>query len=137
MKFDNVAVACTDIGRSRDWYAGMFGFRPGYAARITTSNADFQVMERDDMRLELISRDGCVRNEDAALDPPDHLGVSNIIAIVFSTDDLKADTAALEAKGAEFVWVNLQLSDDGLRSSMLRDPDGNMINVLQYPVGAA
>lgn len=133
MKFDNVAVACTDIDASRDFYCGMFGFTPGYATHIETSDAAFQVLHRDDMTLELISQGGCKRNPDADLEPPLHLSVSNIIAIVFSTDDLEKDTKMLEENGANFVWKNLTLSADGLRSSMIRDPDGNMINVLSYP----
>jgi catechol 2,3-dioxygenase-like lactoylglutathione lyase family enzyme len=133
IRFDNVAVSCTNIETSKAWYMKMFDFKPGYSTYLPDIGADFLVLKRDDLKVELISQEGSRRSETADLVPPAHVSVAYIIAIVFSIDDLEADTAALEAKGAVFVWKNLQLSDDGLKSSMLRDPDGNMVNVLQYP----
>lgn len=133
VKFDNVAVSVTDVAASADWYSQLFGFKLGYQTHLAPLNADFAVLERDDIRIELISQKGVRRHEDADIDPPHHLAKTNIMAIVFSTEDLDAATARMEEMGVTFVWKNQTLSEDGLRSTMLRDPDGNMVNVLCYP----
>ena len=134
MTFDNVAISVTDVDAAATWYAALFGFRPGYRTVLDDLEADFLVLERDDLRIELISRRGVRRHEDASVEPPDHLNKTNIMAVVFRTDDLGAETRRMEkAADTTFVWKELVLSADGLRSTMLRDPDGNLINVLQYP----
>ena len=133
LSFDNIAVSVADVDRAADWYCRVFGFKQGYRTILADLKADFQVLGRDDIKIELISQEGVVRHEDASIDPPHHLGKTNIMAIVFRTDDLDATTAEIEAAGVEFVWKNQTLSEDGLRSTVLRDPDGNLVNILCYP----
>jgi catechol 2,3-dioxygenase-like lactoylglutathione lyase family enzyme len=133
MKFDNVAISVTDVDASAKWYGQLFGFKLGYRTHLDGLDAQFAVLERPDIKIELISQRGVKRHEDADIDPPHHLGKTNIMAIVFSTDDLEKSTAEMEAAGAQFIWKLQTLSADGLRSTMLRDPDGNMLNVLCYP----
>lgn len=133
MAFDNVAISVTDVDVAADWYGRLFGFRPGYRTFLTELEADFLVLERDDLRIELISQRGVKRHEDAEVEPPAHLGKTNIMAVVFRTGDLASETARIVDAGAHFVWREQVLSEDGLRSTMLRDPDGNLINILQYP----
>jgi catechol 2,3-dioxygenase-like lactoylglutathione lyase family enzyme len=135
-RFDNIAVSVSDVEASAAWYGKLFGFTVGYRTFLEGLQADFLVLLRDDIRIELISQKGVARHEDADIQPPNHLAKTNIIAIVFSTDDLDTATAEMEREGAAFVWKNQVLSADGLRSTMLRDPDGNMINVLCYPKAA-
>jgi hypothetical protein len=52
---------------------------------------------------------------------------------VFRTDDLEAATAYLETCEVDFVWKNQTLSADGLRSTMIRESDGVLVNMLCYP----
>ena len=133
LEFDNIAISVTNVDAAAKWYGDMFGFKQGYRTHLGDLDADFLVLERNDVRVELVSQAGCQRHEDSSIQPPNHLTKSKIIAIVFRTDDIEATTKDFEAKGAEFVWKNQLLSEDGLRSTMLRDPDENMINVLCYP----
>jgi len=133
MKFDNVAISVTDVDVSAAWYGKLFGFTLGYRTFLEPLDAQFAVVERPDIRIELISQRGVRRHEDADVNPPHHLAKTNIMAVVFLTDDLDSVTAKLEEAGAQFIWKLQTLSGDGLRSTMLRDPDGNMINVLSYP----
>ena len=55
------------------------------------------------------------------------------MAMVFRTADLEAATKGLENLGVTFVWKLQLLSGDGLRSTMVRDPDETLINILHYP----
>ena len=133
IEFDNVAVSVTDINRSADWYGRLFGFRRGYSTYIEPLEADFQILERDDIRIELLSRATTVRNPDADIVPGPHIDRTGAKAIVFRTSSLEAVTSHLENEGAVFEWKLKPLSADGLRSTMVRDPDGTIINILQYP----
>ncbi len=133
LAFDNIAISVTDVDAAAQWYGDMFDFKPGYRTHLGDLDADFLVLEREDVRVELVSQAGCQQHEDGAIQTPNHLKKSKIIAMVFRTNDIEAATKDFEAKGAIFVWKNQLLSEDGLRSTMLRDPDQNMINVLCYP----
>lgn len=131
--FDNVAISVTDIDRSADWYGRLFGFRRGYQTYIDPLQADFVILERDDMRIELLSRSTTIRNPDAEIVPGPHIDKTGAKAIVFRTSDLDAVTSHLEREGAVFEWKLQTLSSDGLQSTMVRDPDGTIVNVLCYP----
>ncbi len=61
--------------------------------------------------------------------PPDHLNVLGWKALVLETDNLPATTAFLVEHNVEMIWADQQLADDR-RSTMIRDPEGNLINIL-------
>jgi catechol 2,3-dioxygenase-like lactoylglutathione lyase family enzyme len=131
--FDNVAIAVTDINVSAEWYERMLGFSRGYGTYIESLQADFLILERRDMRIELLSRHTTVRNLDAAVVPGPHIDKTGAKAIVFRTGDLDAITSHFEKEGATFEWKHKSLSADGLHATMIRDPDGTIVNVLRYP----
>ncbi|MFF4053297.1 VOC family protein [Streptomyces chartreusis] len=133
--FDNIALSVTDMDRAVRWWSDVFGFVPGYRTWITPLGAEFQILERPDMRIELLSQPGSTRHTDAEVVPGPHLRTSGAKAVVFRTDDLDAATQHLERCEVEFVWKSRILSEDGLRSTMVREPDGVLVNVLCYPVG--
>ena len=129
--FDNVAICVTDIDRSIEWYGSVFGFRLTYRTYITTIDAEFVIMERDDFKVEFLHKCTTARAEEMI--PGPHLSTSGLKAIVFRTGDLEAVTMHLERLRIPLVWRLETISSDGLRATMLRDPDGHLINILQYP----
>ncbi|KGE08032.1 MULTISPECIES: VOC family protein [Burkholderia] len=135
--FDNVALAVTDIERSADWYGKVLGFKRGYRTYIESMQADFLILERADLKIELLSRAGTRRHPDAEIVPGPHVDQTGAKAIVFRTTDLAALTAHFERHQARFEWKMKRLSDDGLMATMIRDPDGIIINVLCYPAPGA
>ncbi len=70
---------------------------------------------------------------DADIVPGPHIDRTGAKAIIVCTSSLEAVTSHLENEGAVFEWKLKPLSADGLRSTMVRDPDGTIINILQYP----
>jgi glyoxylase I family protein len=60
--------------------------------------------------------------------PPDHLAVLGLKAMVFESDDLEATTALLTEHHVDMVWADQRLSAER-RSTMLRDPEGNLIHI--------
>jgi hypothetical protein len=63
-----------------------------------------------------------------------HIDRTGAKAIVFRTSNLDAVTSHLENQGAIFEWKLKLLSADGLQATMVRNPDGTIINILQYPL---
>ena len=133
VEFDNVAMSVTDIDCTADWYGRVFGFERGHRTFIDTLQADFQILQRPGLQIELLLRRGAVRDPEADAVAGPHLEKSGLTAIVFRTADLEAATKGLEDLGVTFVWKRQLLSGDGLRSTMIRDPDGTLINLLHYP----
>lgn len=129
--FDNVAVAVTDMDQSITWYKRVFGFEVAYRTYSTAVQADFVLLEISGLRIELLSKPAIERSPE--ITPESLLSVSGLKAIVFRTRDLEAVTARFERLDLTFVWKLRSISADGLRATMIRDPDGNLINVLSYP----
>ena len=131
LEFDNVAISVTDLDQSIAWYERVFGFTVAYRTYSDAVEAHFVLLEIKGLRIELLSRPGIKRSPD--MTPGPHLSTSGLKAIVFRTHDLEAVTARFESFDLELVWKLRAVSADGLRATMIRDPDGNLINVLSYP----
>lgn len=131
VQFDNVAVSVTDLDQSIAFYERVFGFTVSYRTYSEAVEAHFVLLEIPGMRIELLSRPGIELSP--AMTPGPHLATSGLKAIVFRTHDLEAVTRRFESLGLALVWRLKSVSADGLRATMIRDPDGNLINVLSYP----
>jgi predicted enzyme related to lactoylglutathione lyase len=57
-------------------------------------------------------------------DPPRHM-------VAFTTDDIQADWQRLKAAGVEFVQD--PNAEDGLILATLKDPEGNLVQLYQFP----
>ena len=131
LEFDNVAISVTDLDRSIEFYERVFGFTVAYRTYSDAVEAQFVLLQIPGMRIELLSRPGVERSP--AMTPGPHLATSGLKAIVFRTQDLEAVTDRFDSLGLTLVWRLRSVSADGLRATMIRDPDGNLINVLSYP----
>ena len=126
LRFENVAISVADLDRVAAWYQEVLGFKQVGSGEFPTAVARFVFLEGKGMRIELIS------TGKAALtrlpDPPAHLETTGFKAIVLRTDDLSLATRELENKGVTLVWRELQLTND-IAATLIRDPEGNFINV--------
>ena len=48
------------------------------------------------------------------------------------TDDIDADYERLKAMGVEFIEAPNTTPDDGLRIATFKDPEGNLVQLLQF-----
>ncbi|MGR3436088.1 MAG: VOC family protein [Shimia sp.] len=129
MRFNNVAISVADIERSAAWYADVFGFEIVSRTYFEPVSAEVAFLARDDVRLELLDVGAPERIDALYVAPPDHLKTMGLKALVFDVTDLDAFNARLREVGVEIVWESLVLNDEGAVSTLLRDPDGNLINV--------
>ncbi|MGF6757635.1 VOC family protein [Paraburkholderia sp. GAS42] len=128
LRLHNFALAVRDLNAMIAWYETVLGFVVSERGRFDAVNAAYAMVEAGGMRIELVSRAGEMRRPVDRTAPPDHLNVPGWKALVLETEDLTATTAALVQHNVEIVWADQQLSEH-LRSTMIRDPEGNMINI--------
>lgn len=128
LRIDNVALATSDLNASIAWYETVLGFTVIERGRFDAVGADFAMIEAAGVRIELVSRPYAEHQRVDRTPPPHHLDVLGYKAIVFETDDLAAATATLRQHGVEFLWADQPLNAER-NSTMLRDPEGNLINI--------
>lgn len=127
-RLNNVAVAVHDLATMANWYGRVLGFTLVEHGRFDAVGADYQMIERDGVRLELVCRAAGAKVLVDRTAPPDHLDVLGWKALVLETGDLALATTALIGKGVDIVWADQQISASR-RSTMIRDPEGNLINL--------
>jgi catechol 2,3-dioxygenase-like lactoylglutathione lyase family enzyme len=129
MQFNNVAISVANIDESADWYVRVFGFKLISRTYFEPVSAEVAFLARDDIRIELLQVEGAGRVEQLYDNPPVHLKTLGIKAIVFDVPDLPAFSEFLANNDVTVIWANQVLNEEGLKSTLLRDLDGNLINV--------
>lgn len=128
LRFNNATVATQDLPGMSAWYAATLGLAIEERGRFDAVDAAYVMLKGNGLRIEMIARRAPATREVDRTPPPGHLDVLGLKALVFETDDLPAFTALLQARGADIVWADQQISTDR-RSTLIRDPDGNLINI--------
>ena len=119
VRFDNVRLLVDDIGRSFRYYRDVFGFEPHegdehsvFASLGVDGNIDIGIYRRDlqpSAGTAAPAGDRCV--------------------IVLTVDDVDASVDELVGRGAELASPPAD-QDWGGRTAHIRDPDGNLIELL-------
>ncbi|WP_321890240.1 VOC family protein [Paraburkholderia bannensis] len=132
---NSIALAVENLDAMVAWYETMFGLNVAERGQFVAVGANYAMLDGAGVRLELVSRTDTLKRPVDRTVPPKHLDVLGWKALVLDSDDLAATTAGLIERRAEVVWADLQLSPS-LRSTMIRDPEGNLINILGHTVPA-
>ncbi|WP_019832632.1 VOC family protein [Sphingomonas sp. PR090111-T3T-6A] len=128
LRFNNVALAVSDLERAIAWYGEVLGFTVAERGRFDAVGAGYAMVDGAGIRIELVHRERGAFTPVDRTAPPHHLDVLGWKALVLEADDLPAATASFADKGAEIMWADMQISADR-RGTMLRDPDGNLIHI--------
>ena len=129
----NVAFTVADLDKSIDWYSTVFGFKllSRSTFKIPAGDAEAAIIEGNGLKLELLHVPDGQRIEALFAAPPAHLVPIGNKSIVLQVDDLAQASKELEAKGVQFVWREQNLIEGGMLCSMIKDIDGNKINIFQ------
>ncbi|OMQ07986.1 VOC family protein [[Flexibacter] sp. ATCC 35103] len=129
----NVAFTVTDLDKSINWYSNVFGFKllSRSTFKIPAGDAEAAIIEGNGLKLELLHVPDGQRIEALFAAPPAHLVPIGNKSLVLQVDDLAQASRELEAKGVEFVWREQNLIEGQMLCSMIKDIDGNKINIFQ------
>src|SRR5580704_10880707 len=138
VRFHHVSLSVADLAAQRLWYAGALGF--------TEVIEQFELPEppvrtvvlqsHDGVRVELIERAGSARAEVFG-DPLDTLRGQGYGHWALEVEDLDAAFARLAKSGAETVWPPADAVQPGARFAYVKDPEGNLIELIQPPAARA
>lgn len=121
-RFNHATLNCSDVGRSIAFYMTVLGLR-----EVTRPDFDFRGawLYRDGlgMMLHLI--------EDKRFDPPRHKINSRVSHLAFRVTDVDRTLALLSEHGVEH--VHKRLPTHGYRQVFFHDPDGNVLEVGEWP----
>jgi len=134
LRLNNVAIAVADLDIMTGWYERVLGLTVAERGRFDAVGADYVMLDGDGYRIELVARGSPGVFVDRT-EPPEHLDVLGYKALVLDADDLPAVTRGFLAAGVEIVWADASLGP-GRRSTLIRDPEGNLVNIFGAMVAA-
>jgi catechol 2,3-dioxygenase-like lactoylglutathione lyase family enzyme len=132
LSLNNVAVSVSDIDRSVEWYKRVLGFKLASRTTFPPVSAEVAFLSRPGFSLELLQVPNNIKISEVYASPPAHLRPLGYKAIVFDVDNLKAASEELKTMDVTIVWSQQVIDPStGLTSTLIRDPDGNLINIFQ------
>ncbi|WP_145961021.1 VOC family protein [Sphingosinithalassobacter portus] len=131
LRFSCVALAVWDLAAMTRWYETVLGLNCQARGRFEPVAADYVLLSGGGCTIELICRPSDFPIAADRTPPPHHLEHLGWKALVLQTDDLDAFSKMLAHSATEILWDQMQLAR-GLHSTMVRDPEGNLVHVLQH-----
>lgn len=127
------AFTVKDLDQSVKWYHDTLGFikENEETFDINGKKAKIAFVRLAHIKPELMQIEGGYRIEALFAAPPDHLLPVGNKSLVLQVPDLSLATRELEEKGVTFEWKEMDLLGNGMRNTMIRDMDGNLISIFQ------
>jgi catechol 2,3-dioxygenase-like lactoylglutathione lyase family enzyme len=131
LSLHNLAFTVSDLEQTIQWYGDILGFKVLNRVTFPAIGAQVAFLQHADVRLEVLQAPGGFRINEMFADAPAHLLPIGNKVLVLQVNDLHTATQELEEKGVTFAWKEVDLTGDGTFSTMIRDSDGNFINIFQ------
>jgi catechol 2,3-dioxygenase-like lactoylglutathione lyase family enzyme len=126
-----IALSVPDASASARWYSDAFGLRALAEIKPPDGAAHVIILTSDAVLLEILQlRAAKSPGKDAVKQPELTHG---IFKVGFQVQDLEAAVTKLRAMKAEFETDIIDDDEHGLRFVLLRDPDGNYIQLFGKP----
>jgi catechol 2,3-dioxygenase-like lactoylglutathione lyase family enzyme len=134
LRFDHVNISVTDLDAQEEWYSEALGLsRVVERVEIPDPPVRTVILEAPEgLRVELIERKGSSR----ASVPGDPLEASETLGYghwALRVEDLGAIFDQLTAGGASVVSAPAEAATPGGRFAYVKDPEGNLIELVQRP----
>ena len=126
MRFSNVRLLVKDYKKCFNFYAGQLGLEPAWGDE-NSGYASFKVADGIE-GFALFVSDWMAPSAGNA-DKQQPVGMREKSMISFSVDNVDETFAALKAKGVTFINEPTDMSDWGMRTVYLRDPEENLIEL--------
>jgi len=125
-----IGLSVADIDAMTAWYGTMLGFKVTKEAPMPEGGGKVRFIENGNARIELIYQPGA-KAAPARGTPPAHAGILGPVQITLEVPDLDAARAALAARGVTIDLDITPLPPLGIRILFLRDPEGNLVELVQ------
>jgi glyoxylase I family protein len=126
-----VALSVADLDRSMAWYGRHLGFSVLERRSFPELKLSLAFLERDGFRLELVALDGSRDRREAAPDPANEATLRGYVKLGFLQADIDPTLARLRAAGVPVVVGPFDEPERGLRSAIVTDPDGNLVQLFE------
>jgi catechol 2,3-dioxygenase-like lactoylglutathione lyase family enzyme len=138
IRFHHVSVSVADLDAQQAWYQEVLGLREVVEEfRVPEPPVRTVVLRSPDgVRVELIARQGSARHEVWG-DPLDTLRGQGYGHWAVEVDDLERAYGHITATGGQAVWPPADAVEPGARFAYVKDPEGNLIELIQPPAPAA
>jgi glyoxylase I family protein len=126
-----VALSVPDAAKSAAWYQNAFGLRLLAEVRPPDGGGYVIILKSDSLLLEILqARDAKPASAEAMAKP---FLVHGLFKVGFQVADLDAAVARLTELGANFETRIIDDTKHDLRFALLRDPDGNYVQLFGTP----
>lgn len=129
--FHHVGVSVADMDASIDWWRHMLGFALQRRYWLESIPAEIAILANGALHVELLSVPDPKPADRERRVPDDDLKTCGNKHIALSVGDVWALVDVLRAKGADIVWV--KDLPNGRAASFIRDNEGNLIELVQFP----
>lgn len=126
----SLCLAVSDLEAMAQWYAATFGFVVDRRKRFDAINATVAYLRCGDLVLELLQPGALDRHVRA--NPPAHGAVQGVSQLTFHVTDADATSTVLRAHGVTVAMAPVTDPDLGVTACFVRDPEGNLIELLEY-----
>lgn len=125
-EFSYTRLLVENYAACREFYTSVLGLEVTFTSEID----DYSELTSDDIKLTLLSRDQFSGHFGSGTDFAfDHK--SDSIALSFCVSNVDEAYQYLKTKGVETVSPPWNFADWGVKSALVRDPDGNLIELTQ------
>jgi len=145
VRFSHVGICVTDVESSLRFYQDFLGFQPVHELEIRgKATARLLRLEKVELRALFLERDG-VRIELLHYATPGHIGeptprAMNQIGLThlsIQVEDIDEVLAGVEPAGGRVLKETIvSVEQTGARAVFLTDPDGTLIELVQWPTPA-
>ena len=146
MRFSHVGICVTDVEASLRFYQDFLGFQPVHELEIQgKATAQLLRLEKVELRAVFLERDG-VRIELLHYATPGHIGepaprAMNQIGLThlsIQVEDIDEALAGVEPAGGRVLKETIvSVEQTGARAVFITDPDGTLIELVQWPTPTA
>lgn len=134
VRFHHVSLSVADLDAQQSWYQRVLGFTEVIEQFALPEPPVRTVVLRssEGLRIELIARAGSARAEVYG-DPLDTLRGQGYGHWAVQVADLDGAFAAITENGGQAVWPPADAVERGARFAYVKDPEGNLIELIQPP----
>jgi catechol 2,3-dioxygenase-like lactoylglutathione lyase family enzyme len=133
-RFHHLALVAANYDETVNWYKRHFGFTE---AKVWTlpemlPGARMCYLQRGSLHLEIIGDGTKVGHHTVADEPLQDYQITGFRHFAFEVDDVDAAVKSLADEGVPAFFPPADIDVIGIRAALVRDPEGNTVELIQW-----